>query len=110
MTITSSREIDTVFRDGKRYATPVLTALVNKTHEERGPQGRVAFIAGKKLGNAVLRNRSKRVMREAVRRAGGPWRGADVLLIARSTTGSIGAAELDSALSEITRRAGLGAQ
>lgn len=49
--------------------------------------GRVAFIAGKKLGGAVVRNRAKRVLRAAARTAGGPWAGLDVLLIARSATG-----------------------
>ena len=72
-TIKSSREIDMVFRTATRVAHPLLIALIAQTPEGRGPQGRVAFIAGKRLGGAVLRNRSRRVLREAARRAGAPW-------------------------------------
>ena len=46
-------------------------------------QGRVAFIAGKKLGGAVWRNRARRRMRETCREVGGPFRGYDVIFIAR---------------------------
>ena len=40
---------------------------------------RVAFIAGKKLGGAVVRNRCRRVLREAVRHENGAWPGWDVV-------------------------------
>lgn len=55
-------------------------------HEDarvHGLAGRVAFIAGKKSGNAVWRNSAKRRMREICRALGGPWEGADVLLVAK---------------------------
>lgn len=106
-TIKSSREIDTIFRTATRVAHPLLIALIAQTPEGRGPSGRVAFIAGKKLGNAVLRNRSRRVVREAVRRAEGPWPGYDVALIARPRTATASRAELDAAMSSLTSRAGL---
>ncbi len=82
-TVKSSREIERMFAEGTRAAHPLLIALVAKTPTGRGPGGRVPFIAGKKLGGAVVRNRAKRLLREAVRRAGGPWGGYDVALIAR---------------------------
>jgi ribonuclease P protein component len=106
-TIKSTREIDTIFRTATRVAHPTLIALIARTPEGRGRSGRVAFIAGKKLGGAVLRNRSRRVLREAARRAGAPWPGQDVALIARSETAKATVAELDAALSSILSRAGL---
>jgi len=106
-TIKSSREIDKIFRDSRRAAHPLLIALVAPTPEGRGPQGRVAFIAGKRLGGAVLRNRCKRVMRAAVRRTEGPWAGRDVLLIARPKTASASAEAVDSALLSVLARAGV---
>ncbi len=46
--------------------------------------GRAAFVAGKKLGNAVWRNTSKRRMRALCRDLGGPWQGYDVIFLAKS--------------------------
>jgi len=97
-TIKSSREIDSVFREAERSAHPLIIVLARETTLGRGHEGRVAFIAGKKLGNAVLRNRSKRVLREAMRRCGGPWDGLDVLLIARQRTATAPPTDLDQAL------------
>jgi ribonuclease P protein component len=106
-TIKSSREIDRVFRESRRAAHPLLIALVSETPQGRGPQGRVAFIAGKRLGGAVLRNRCKRVVRESVRRVGGPWAGFDVLLIARHETPNASAVALDAALLGVLERTGV---
>ena len=107
-TIKSSREIDRIFRGAKRAAHPLLIVLAAQTPEGRGRFGRVAFIAGKKLGGAVLRNRCRRVLREAVRRAQGPWPGWDVVVIARPDTATVKAAELDEALRGALRKAGVG--
>lgn len=56
------------------------------------------FVAGRKLGNAVVRNRCKRVMREAARRGGAPWAGKDVALMARVGTATAAPDELDAAV------------
>lgn len=108
-TVRSSREIDRLFKEGKRSAHPLVVALIAKTPPGRGPEGRVAFIAGKKLGGAVSRNRARRVLREAVRRTGGPWPGYDVALIARAGTGEAAPKDLDQAVRAVTRKAGTGA-
>jgi len=105
-TIKSSGEIDQIFKKSTRVAHPHLIALIAPTPEGRGREGRVAFIAGKRLGNAVARNRSKRVLRAAVRRAGGPWDGYDVVLIASSTTGAASPEQLDQAFRRLVARSG----
>ena len=81
-TIKSSREIDAVFRGALRSAHPLMIVMASPTPEGRGPEGRVAFVAGKRTGNAVVRNRAKRVLRAAARRAGGPWHPAGVRRVA----------------------------
>ena len=106
-TIKSSREIDRVFREAERAAHPLIIVLATKTPQGRGREGRVAFIAGKKLGNAVVRNRSKRVLRETARRCGAPWSDHDVLLIARSATRDAAPGDLDHALSSLLGRRGI---
>ena len=103
-TIRSSREIDRIFRHGRRAGTPLLSVLVRPTAGPEDP-GRVAFIAGRKLGNAVFRNRCRRVLREAVRSLGGPWDGFDVAIIARRETASAPHAEIIAALASSLMRA-----
>lgn len=106
-TIKSSREIDAVFRSAQRSAQPSVIVLASRTPDGRGPEGRVAFVAGKKTGNAVRRNRSKRVLREAVRRTGGPWGGYDIVVIARANTHSATPEGLDHELRRALARLGV---
>jgi ribonuclease P protein component len=106
-TIKSSREIERMFGEGKRASTPLLVGISIDNDERRGQQGRVAFIAGKKLGGAVVRNRAKRVLRESVRRVGGPWEGHDVALIARAGVPSAPPEALDQAVRNVVRRLGV---
>jgi ribonuclease P protein component len=106
-TIKSTREIDTIFRTSTRVAHPMLIALVARTPEGRGQSGRVAFVAGKKLGGSVLRNRCRRVMKEAARRAGAPWPSFDVVFIARPGTATGSPDELDAAFNSVIARAGV---
>lgn len=106
-TIKSSREIDSIFRDSMRVPHPLVIALIAHTPEGRGRDGRVAFIAGKRIGGAVVRNRSKRVLREALRRNGGPWPGFDVALIAGRDAQSARPEQLDAAFQRFIKRGSL---
>lgn len=81
-TIKSSTEISYLFAQGRRLNAPYLTFIIKK-NSEHDQQGRVAFIAGKKLGNAVWRNSAKRRMRALCRDLGGPWHGYDVIFLAK---------------------------
>ncbi|WP_240480593.1 ribonuclease P protein component [Denitrobacterium detoxificans] len=82
-TIKSSTEISYLFAHGKRYNAHSITLLVSQGRNQHDPQGRVAFIAGKKSGNAVWRNAAKRRMRAVCRDLGGPWEGFDVVFLAK---------------------------
>lgn len=106
-TVTSATEIDALFKHGKRAGTELLVALTLPTPERRGPSGRVVFVAGKKMGGAVMRNRCKRVLRATVRRAGGPWGAWDVALVARKGAATATPEALDAALSSALRRSGV---
>lgn len=85
-TIKSSTEISYLFSHGKRHNASIITLMVLREDPQHGPGGRVAFIAGKKYGNAVWRNKAKRRMRALCHDLGGPWPGLNILFIANRKT------------------------
>lgn len=59
-----NKSFQAVYRSGKSYANRQLVLYVLPQH---GRERRVGFAAGKRLGDAVVRNRVKRLLREAYR-------------------------------------------
>ena len=104
-TIKSSTEISSIFTHGKRYNTSGMTLIV--LDAQHGPSGRVAFIAGKKLGNAVWRNAAKRRLRAIVCDLGGPWEGWDVVISARSAILKASYSKVSHACEKALEKAGL---
>ena len=81
-TVKSAAEISRFFSQGKRFNTPYVSVLVLDCEQHDRP-GRVAVIAGKKLGGAVARNANKRRIRALLHDLGGPWSGYDIAFIAK---------------------------
>ena len=105
-TIKSRGDISDLFSCGKRLHTPYLTFIVLPT-KQHGQQGRVAFIAGKKSGNAVWRNSAKRRMRAICHELGGPWAGYDVIFLAKSGIMRGSYSKVHTACAETLKRAEL---
>ena len=103
-TIKSNNEIDRLFKTGRRITTNSIIALVAESIDGRDRCGRVAFVAGKKLGSAPIRNKAKRRMRAAARLTNAPIQGIDLVLIARSSTAKTNFNDLLQDMSLITRR------
>jgi ribonuclease P protein component len=79
--LTSSFEIKRVRRLGKSYAHPLLVLIAQRNELATS---RFAVSAGRSVGNAVQRNRAKRLLREAIRPLLSDIEpGWDVLLLAR---------------------------
>lgn len=79
--LTSSNDYLRVRRLGKSYAHPLVVLI---THPNELGYTRVAVSAGRRVGNAVKRNRAKRLLREAIRpQIGMIAPGWDVVMIAR---------------------------
>ena len=69
---------------GRSYTNPALVAYVIKN---RAGLCRVGVTASKKIGNAVQRNRARRVIKEAFRQIDLPLRGSyDIVFVARTKT------------------------
>ena len=83
-TIKSSSEISNIFSNGTKHSTPSVVFIVLKRSDRTSKSsGRVAFIAGKKLGCAVWRNGAKRRLREICNKMDDQFYGLDVVLVAK---------------------------
>lgn len=76
-------------------------------HDHDLSHGRVAFIAGKKSGNAVWRNGAKRRMREIARAYGAPWEGYEVVFLARNPILKASYSKVSNACEKALSKAGL---
>lgn len=85
------------------------TSLVLQALPREQPDLRLGFTATKKIGNAVVRNRAKRRLREAARLTlrEAPPPGWDLVLIARNDTGTVPFADLMADLDSALRKAGV---
>ena len=71
-----------------------------RNENQHGHEGRAAFVAGKKLGNAVWRNRAKRRMRSAARDTNMPKEGYDMVFIAKWSTNTISYSSLTAGIAK----------
>lgn len=105
-TLKSRPEFERAFTQGRRYNHPLIRMVICEAVNEGDP-GRVAFVAAKRLGCAVVRNRSKRVLREAARALRLPVEGCDVILFATPRTRTAHPEEMIEALKSLLKRAGV---
>ena len=62
-------------------------ALVTYARKNRGKETRIGITTSKKIGNAVQRNRARRIIRAACREVGAEFpRGYDLVFVARHKT------------------------
>lgn len=105
-TLKSRLEFERAFTQGRRYNHPLIRMVICDAVNEGDP-GRVAFVAAKRLGCAVERNRSKRVLREAARAMKLPVDGYDIILFATPRTRDSSPQQMIEALCKLCERADL---
>ncbi len=103
--LTGSADIKRVRRSGKSYAHPLVTLYVAAAD---GPAVRVCVSAGVAVGDAVRRNRAKRLLRAAMSSLlPQVVPGSDLLLVARPPLPDADAGQAREALTTLLGRAGL---
>jgi ribonuclease P protein component len=103
--LTRSTDFKRVRRAGKSYAHPLVVLYAIKSDE---PSVRVGVSAGLAVGNAVKRNRAKRLLRAAMNELlpqTAP--GSDLLLVARSPLPASNLQQTREVLASLLERAGL---
>jgi ribonuclease P protein component len=102
--LTGSADFQRVRRTGKAYAHPLVVLMTCPNGLDRS---RFGITAGRRVGGAVVRNRAKRLLREAVRRhvdrIGPGW---DIVLVARPGLLSARWPSLAEAVDQLIRQSG----
>lgn len=100
-------EFDRIQKGGSRVTTRSFVLIV-EGRSDRGP-ARLGITASRKIGGAVVRNRAKRLVREAFRALGELFpSGIDLVVIVRKPPGAMKAADVANewlrARKELARR------
>ncbi len=94
-----------VYGKGRSYVTDLIVVYVLPS---RSKSTRVGFSVSKKLGKSVVRNRIKRLLREAMRELVPDIApGFDLVIVARQRVGGATLAEIEHALQELLRKSGV---
>jgi len=99
------RDFDRLYKKGRSTGDKYIVVF----HFTNGlSYTRKAFLASKKVGNAVARNRARRLMKESFRKLEKEVKpGKDILLIARSTIVGTGCAEVEASMRNALSKSGL---
>jgi ribonuclease P protein component len=100
-----NRDFRRVYARGKSYVCPCFVVYVNKN---RSNNIRLGITAGKKLGNAVKRNRAKRVITAALSMVYPQIEnGYDFVIVARTRILNVKSTEVAAFLTKLLRKNGV---
>ena len=103
--LTSKRDFQVIYAKGRSF---VADLIVIHVLPRGGNRRRFGFSVSTKLGNAVVRNRVKRRLREAIRSCLGRMReGRDVVVVARVKCKEASLGRIQEAIERLLRKAGL---
>ena len=105
VTMCENRDFRRTYARGKSFIHPALCTYVLKG---RGQKLRLGITAGKKVGNAVMRNRARRVIREGFRSIVPQIKpGFDIIFVARARTPSLKSTQMAGIIEKSLRRLGI---
>ena len=100
------KDFDRLYKKGKSSGDRFVVVFFVASSDR--PYTRRAFLASKKVGNAVVRNRARRLMKEGFRKLKDEIRpGHDVLFIARHSIVSCGCGEVEASMRSALSKGGL---
>jgi len=103
--IKENKDFRRIYARGKSYVHPVLVTYVLKN---RSKELRIGITTSKKTGNAVKRNRSRRVIREAFRTLAPKMQtGFDLVFVARGKTPFVKSTDVCRAMIQQFKNAGV---
>ena len=105
LTLRKQNDFSRVYSRGESKGSKYVVVLYNRN---KLGYTRVAFVASKKVGNSVARNRSRRLMRHAymnIKERIAP--GYDIVFVARNTILSVKEEDVERAMFGAVRAAGL---
>ncbi|MFD2117398.1 ribonuclease P protein component [Paenibacillus yanchengensis] len=95
-----------IYRNGKSFANGQF--VVYWSHQKVADPFRVGVSASKKIGNAVVRNRMRRIVKEIMRRYEGKLQpNIDIIIIVRKPAITMHYQELEKSIAHVLRRAAL---
>ncbi len=103
--LSSRRDFQRVFTEGRK--TVGRTIIVWSIGSAAEGAARLGLSVSGKVGKAVLRNRLKRLLREAFRRNRSRFRSCDVVVYLRPGVGWPGLADAEKDLLDLCRKAGI---
>jgi ribonuclease P protein component len=103
--LTQTTDFKRVRQFGKSYAHPLVVLIVLANEHGRT---QIGVSAGRSVGNAIERNRAKRILRESIRpRIAQVYPGWDMVLIARHGAAQAKLADIEQSVTTLLKKAGI---
>lgn len=101
-----------IYRRGKSYANNLLVMYVIKSNRNKDkdgtPYNKVGISVSKKVGNSVVRSRTKRLISESYRlKKDSVIQGYNIIFVARTNIKGKTFKEVESAMNNLVKKAGL---
>ena len=105
ISLNKNKDFRRIYMKGRSFVSPVLVTYI---FQNRRCSGRVGITTSKKTGNAVKRNRARRVIREAYRQLMPKVKGnVDFVFVSRSRTAEVKTADIVNSMLYHFRKAGV---